>query len=226
MTSKPETTTPGNTPKRSTAMSFHSGRTILAIALVVVGMAAYLFIDQAGWWFFAVGVALLVGLALWLLNSLLKWNLPQGITRLNFTAKNRANRELPPSTTPVGYNPPPTIETGAPGQFPQLHLTESALETLRHNFCQQAQADFDGLAVYHKVDILAVTATLAELFGFAPTELTGMTLLDLVTPESRSTVLRNTVIKYERPYGLSSLIFKFFTSTTSCPFFLMLTHRI
>ncbi len=174
--------------------------TTLVITVVVVGMAAYIFIDYASGWLFAVGVVLILGPALWLVSRILKRNLAAVETSLNFTAKNMADPELAQSINPPDH----PIETEAlpedPPEISGLNLTGATLEELRCNLGQQAQADFEAVAVHHNIDILAATETLAELFGLSAAELSRMTLLDLVTPESRSTVLRNTVIKYERPY--------------------------
>ena len=60
----------------------------------------------------------------------------------------------------------------------------------------------DGLIIHRKIKILNVNQTLAAMFGYDYNALKdgALTILDLIDPELQSLVLRNTLIKYDRPY--------------------------
>ena len=60
--------------------------------------------------------------------------------------------------------------------------------------------DYDGVIIHRKINILDLNQTLESMFGYDRAELAEMSLLDLIVPEAQSIVLRNTLIKYERPY--------------------------
>ena len=181
---------------------------LLVTTIIIVGLAAFVYGMAAQpkiWWPLGVGISLIMGLALWLVSRILKLNLSPPMAEQSGTSdKDGASYQLGQIDNPAddGHDHPVEAQTlpAKSEEIVNLNLTEPTLEELRRHFCQQAQTDFEGVAVHQKINILAANQMLAELFGYSPTELTGMTLLDLVTPESRSTVLRNTVIKYERPY--------------------------
>ena len=96
----------------------------------------------------------------------------------------------------------PTMETEDNPPVDQLEFTQAELEDIRQALNKASGIDFDGIAVHHKVNLLASDVALAGLFGYAVAELNGLTLLDLVSEESRSTVLKNTVIHHKHPYAV------------------------
>jgi len=65
----------------------------------------------------------------------------------------------------------------------------------------------DGIIIHRKIRILNVNQTLAAMFGYKHDELNGdeLTILDLIEPDFRSLVLRNTLIKYQQPYDAVGL---------------------
>lgn len=103
------------------------------IAIAVVGMVAHLFTDHAGWWLFAVGTVLMLGLVLWLMSRFLKRNLTSVETGLDFTSNNMVDDELAQVTNPPDH----PIETEALPAEPQeiidtvrqLQQSKEALES-------------------------------------------------------------------------------------------------
>ena len=85
-------------------------------------------------------------------------------------------------------------------QQSSLLWTKADLQEIKEKFNQLAAVDFDGILVHKKVKILQASSTIADMFGYTPSELINQTLLELSTPESREIVLKNTLMGYEDPY--------------------------
>ncbi len=83
--------------------------------------------------------------------------------------------------------------------------SESEFEELRDKLNQWVNSDFEGIALSKKVNILAANQALAAMFGYTCVEIRDKTLLDLVAPESRGLVLRNTLVDYAKPYQVIGL---------------------
>ena len=85
-------------------------------------------------------------------------------------------------------------------------MNENYLRTFTNLKFSSPHTD-DGIIVHRKIKILNVNQTLAAMFGYEYSELKGgdLTILDLIEPEFRSLVLRNTLIKYGQPYDAVGL---------------------
>jgi PAS domain S-box-containing protein len=70
---------------------------------------------------------------------------------------------------------------------------------------QGAIPEFEAIIVHRKVTILDANQAVATMFGYELAELITLTLLDLIQPESRSIVLKNTLIHYQKPYQVLGL---------------------
>jgi len=101
---------------------------------------------------------------------------------------------------PTGNHNQPATDTEDTATADRIELTQAELEEIRQTFNETSGVNFEGIAVHHKVNLLASELALAALFGYTLAELDNSTLLDLVSEEFRSTVLKNTVINYEIPY--------------------------
>ncbi|MBN1991245.1 MAG: GAF domain-containing protein [Anaerolineae bacterium] len=91
---------------------------------------------------------------------------------------------------------------------PSLQLsayTQKELDEIKEKFNQLTQTSFPGILMHKKVRILHADPALAAMFGYTTAELEGMTVLELSTPEGREIVLKNTLLKHEKPYQLLGL---------------------
>jgi PAS domain S-box-containing protein len=70
---------------------------------------------------------------------------------------------------------------------------------------QVAIPEFEAIIVHRKVTILDANQAVATMFGYELAELITLTLLDLIQPEARSIVLKNTLIHYQKPYQVLGL---------------------
>jgi PAS domain S-box-containing protein len=65
--------------------------------------------------------------------------------------------------------------------------------------------EFEAIIVHRKVTILDASQVVATMFGYELAELITLTMLDLIQPEARSIVLKNTLIHYQKPYQVLGL---------------------
>ena len=75
------------------------------------------------------------------------------------------------------------------------------------NVMESSVSNDAGLIIHRKIEILDISETLAEMFGYQYDQLIGhgITILDLIEPSSRGMVLKNTVVKYDRLYDATGL---------------------
>ncbi len=62
----------------------------------------------------------------------------------------------------------------------------------------QSATSIEGIIIYEKVKILEANQTLATMFGYELSEIIGMTILELITPDSRGLILKNVLLKQEK----------------------------
>lgn len=76
---------------------------------------------------------------------------------------------------------------------------------IRASLGQVALPEFEAIIVHRKVTILDANQAVATMFGYELAELITLTMLDLIQPEVRSIVLKNTLIHYQKPYQVVGL---------------------
>ncbi len=190
---------------------------VLLFSVLIISAGAFYFVFQGnrgGWLLFGAGVILVIAGAIWLMNRLLKQNLDETLKGLAVNSNRSPQDQASPATENVfdgneqlaenqDYAAREDVASTPP--LADLTLTETQLGEIQEKFIQASQTNFEAIAVHNKANILAANQALATMFGYTHSEMNGVTLLDLVTPESRSTVLKNTVIKYQRPYAVIGL---------------------
>lgn len=80
---------------------------------------------------------------------------------------------------------------------------QDALEALRESeerFRRFSAAAFEGIAIHEKGVIIDANQAFAAMFGYEPSAVIGMHVLDFAAPESRDLVLENVLSGYEQPY--------------------------
>ena len=77
---------------------------------------------------------------------------------------------------------------------------DTALRESEERFSRLAQASFEGVAIHDKGRILDANQAMADLFGYEPSELIGMYVLDLAGPGSRDLVRAMFLAGHDRPY--------------------------
>ena len=77
---------------------------------------------------------------------------------------------------------------------------EEALRESEERFRRLSDATFEGIVINDKGKILDVNQTFATMFGYDMSELIGMSVLKLMTPEFRDVTLRNILSGFEQPY--------------------------
>ncbi len=100
----------------------------------------------------------------------------------------------PPSNQDTNKKEPPA-RTTPPANRPAVEF-----EALREKLNELLSDNYEGIVIHNKINILDANDSLASMFGYTLHEIRSMTVLDLSAPESRSTVLQNTLTKYEYPY--------------------------
>jgi PAS domain S-box-containing protein len=83
--------------------------------------------------------------------------------------------------------------------------TEQELQEVKDKFNQLSPVPFAGILIHKKVRILEADQSLAAMFGYEPSELVDMTVLELSTLDGREIVLKNTFMKSEEPYEVIGL---------------------
>ncbi|MBI5048422.1 MAG: PAS domain S-box protein [Deltaproteobacteria bacterium] len=77
---------------------------------------------------------------------------------------------------------------------------EKALKESEDRFRQLSDATLEGIAIHENGKILDVNRTFVEMFRYEPSEVIGMSVLELAAPESRDLVKKNYSSGYEQPY--------------------------
>jgi PAS domain S-box-containing protein len=78
--------------------------------------------------------------------------------------------------------------------------TTEGLRESEQRFRLLSEASFEGVAIHDQGTLLAVNQALADMFGYSPDALIGMSILDLSAPESRDTILANVREEREDAY--------------------------
>lgn len=76
---------------------------------------------------------------------------------------------------------------------------------IQASLSQVALPEFEAIVVHRKVTILDANQAVATMFGYELAELITLTMLDLMQPEARSIVLKNTLTHYQKPYQVVGL---------------------
>ncbi len=76
------------------------------------------------------------------------------------------------------------------------------LEALLAAHPEISRSNPDGIIVHRKATVLAVNPEAAALFGYEPAEMTRLTLPQLAAPDYQSMLLRNLMLKYDKPFEL------------------------
>ncbi|MGD0036969.1 MAG: PAS domain S-box protein [Bacteroidota bacterium] len=87
----------------------------------------------------------------------------------------------------------------------ERNRVEKALRESEERFNRLAQASLEGIAIHEKGRILDANQVFIDLFGYELSEIIGMNVLDLATPESRDLVRNNFLMGYEKPYEAMGL---------------------
>jgi PAS domain S-box-containing protein len=82
----------------------------------------------------------------------------------------------------------------------QQRRREAALAESEERYRQLAEAAFEAIAITEQGRIVDANASMAEMFGYAPSELIGASALDLCAPESRALVVQRLQEGYEGAY--------------------------
>jgi PAS domain S-box-containing protein len=82
---------------------------------------------------------------------------------------------------------------------------EKAFRESEERFNRLAQASLEGIAIHEKGRILDANQVFVDLFGYELSEIIGMNVLDLATPESLDVVRNNFLMSYEKPYEAMGL---------------------
>ncbi|MBF0566167.1 MAG: PAS domain S-box protein, partial [Nitrospirae bacterium] len=67
------------------------------------------------------------------------------------------------------------------------------------------EASFEGISIIEEGRIVDANKRFAEMFGYAPGEIFGMSVFNLVTPQSRETVMEHISEEYDKPYELDCM---------------------
>ncbi|NJN70248.1 MAG: PAS domain S-box protein, partial [Nitrospira sp.] len=78
--------------------------------------------------------------------------------------------------------------------------TEEALRASEWRYKLLTEATFDGIAIHDKGVLLEVNPGLEQMFGYAPGELIGRSIFDLIADESRDVVMANMRTGVSGPY--------------------------
>ncbi|MGF1470354.1 MAG: PAS domain S-box protein [Rubrobacteraceae bacterium] len=82
---------------------------------------------------------------------------------------------------------------------------ERELKESEERFKGLAEATFEGIAITRAGKIIETNAAFAEMFGYEPPELIGMSPLDVTAPKSHETVLEARSSGFEEPYEAVSM---------------------
>ncbi len=77
---------------------------------------------------------------------------------------------------------------------------EEALKESEEKFRTLAEKSFDSIVIHDNDRILEANSTFAYKCGYEPSEITGLSIKDLIAPASYDTVMKNILSKSEKPY--------------------------
>ncbi|MBE7554085.1 MAG: PAS domain S-box protein [Anaerolineales bacterium] len=77
---------------------------------------------------------------------------------------------------------------------------EEALRESEERFRRLTEATFEGIAITDKGKVVDVNEQLIEMLGYEPGEIIGISVMEMVAPESRDLVLKNITSGFEGPY--------------------------
>ncbi len=72
-------------------------------------------------------------------------------------------------------------------------------------FRKLAESSFDGVVIIKNGVLVEANSTFAALYGYEPSEVIGMKVLDFIAPESKDLVSKNIMSGYEAPYEATVL---------------------
>lgn len=77
---------------------------------------------------------------------------------------------------------------------------EEALSESEERFRILSEASSEGIVIHAQAEIIEANKTVALMFGYEPSEVSGMPVLAFAAPESRETIRQNILAGYEKPY--------------------------
>ncbi len=86
-------------------------------------------------------------------------------------------------------------------EIEKLEFSDKDMLEIRERF-SQSMPSFEGIIIHEKVRILDANQTLAAMFGYPLQEVIGLTILELITPESRSLILKHILLHQQSPYEI------------------------
>ena len=146
-----------------------------------------------------------IGIAAWLMTHSFKPQVPRPTPHRQARLETLEPHKVSPLTEAAGQTDR-HLDQASQKRKPSPHIVVDHkwsiqdLEKISQRFNQSTSAKFEGIIIHKKFRILDVNQTLATMFGYQAPELIGGTILELIAPEARSIVLRNTMVKYEQPY--------------------------
>ena len=90
-------------------------------------------------------------------------------------------------------------------QIKQRKKAESALKDDQEKFRSLSDAAFEGIAISAEGEIIEANNTMAEMFGYAMTEIIGINATDLAAPEYRKEVKKAVISGHDKPWQLSGI---------------------
>lgn len=94
----------------------------------------------------------------------------------------------------------PVRMAGTVADITKRKAAEAALRESEERFARLAEATLEGIGVSDQGKVIDANPQLAEMLGYAPSEMIGMNVLDLVAPESRDLVAQSGQSGYDQPY--------------------------
>jgi len=79
-------------------------------------------------------------------------------------------------------------------------MVEEVLRESEERFSWLSEATFEGIGISDKGQTIDINQQLAKMLGYEPSEIIGLSVMNLVAPESRELVLKNITAGYEGPY--------------------------
>jgi PAS domain S-box-containing protein len=182
---------------------------LVAMVIVGVGVAYFVFLTgQQNWLLFGGAMLLLGGVVIGVTAHLVRQHARQLQAELkapetlkDTPASPKSSGHLAGSWNQMATQPvTPTVD-----EETEYHWTEKELQEVKKKFNQLSPVSFEGIIIHKKVRVIDADQALATMFGYAPSEIGGKTVLELSTPEGRGIVLKNTFLRFEEPYQIVGL---------------------